>query len=190
MKNKILVIDNYDSFVYNLVHYLEELGSEVVVKRNDEFTLEEVEHYNKILLSPGPGIPKEAGKMMDLIQKYAPTKSILGVCLGLQAIGEAFGGELENLPKVYHGVATFVITKVKDESLFNQVPTHFEVGRYHSWIVSNKNFPDELEITSVDDQGEIMSLRHKKYDLKGVQFHPESVLTPQGKKMIQNWIEN
>lgn len=188
MKTKVLVIDNYDSFVYNLVHYLEEFGCEVTVKRNDEVELNEVEAFDKILLSPGPGIPSEAGKMMTIIEKFAPTKSIFGVCLGQQAIGEAFGGKLENLEKVYHGVAAFAISNVDDEPLFRFVPKYFEVGRYHSWVVSNEDFPGVLEITSVDDNGQIMSLRHREFDVKGVQFHPESILTPQGKRMIQNWV--
>ncbi len=190
MKKKILVIDNYDSFVYNLVHYLEEFDCEVIVKRNDQIELEEVNEFGKILLSPGPGIPVEAGRMMEIIEKFASTKSILGVCLGQQAIGEVFGGKLENLDQVYHGVATFSIVKVADEPLFQNIPTHFEIGRYHSWVVSRENFPDELEITSVDENGQIMSLRHKKYDVRGVQFHPESILTPYGKKIIENWVNN
>lgn len=188
MKTKVLVIDNYDSFVYNLVHYLEELDCEVTVKRNDQIEMEEIEPFHKILLSPGPGIPSEAGKLMEIIEKFAPTKSIFGVCLGQQAIGEAFGGKLQNLNQVFHGVSTFAISKVEDEILFRNVPKYFEVGRYHSWIVSTENFPEALEITSVDQEGNIMSLRHKQYDVRGVQFHPESVLTPQGKKIIENWI--
>lgn len=187
---KILVIDNYDSFVYNLVHYLEEFSTEVIVRRNDKVTLEEVDAYEKILLSPGPGVPSEAGKLMEIIEKFAPTKSIFGVCLGQQAIGEAFGGKLENLEKVYHGVSTYTIVKKSDEILFKNVPSHLEIGRYHSWVVSNEDFPEDLEITSVDENGQIMSLRHKTYDVRGVQFHPESILTPQGKKIIENWINN
>ncbi len=187
-KKKILVIDNYDSFVYNLVHYLEEFDTEVTVKRNDQIDLEEIEAFDKILLSPGPGIPSEAGKLMEIIEKFSPTKSIFGVCLGQQAIGEVFGGKLENLDQVYHGVSTYAIVKANNESLFQNVPSHFEIGRYHSWVVSNEHFPEELEITSVDENGQIMSLRHRKYDVKGVQFHPESILTPNGKKIIENWI--
>lgn len=190
MKKQILVIDNYDSFVYNLVHYLEEFDCEVTVKRNDEIELEEAERFDKILLSPGPGIPNEAGKMMEIIQKFAPTKSIFGVCLGQQAIGEVFGGKLDNLDQVYHGVATYSIVKTPDEILFKNVPSHFEIGRYHSWVVSKNNFPDELEITSVDENGQIMSLRHRTYDVRGVQFHPESILTPYGKKIIENWVNS
>lgn len=186
---KILVIDNYDSFVYNLVHYLEEFDCEVTVRRNDQIELSEVKSFDKILLSPGPGIPSEAGKMMEIIREFASSKSILGVCLGQQAIGEVFGGKLENLDDVFHGVATFSIVKVSDEPLFQNIPTHFEIGRYHSWVVSRENFPDELEITSVDENGQIMALRHRNYDVRGVQFHPESILTPNGKKIIENWVK-
>lgn len=190
MKNKILVIDNYDSFVYNLVHYLEELDCEVIVKRNNQIGLEEVNEFQKILLSPGPGIPAEAGIMNEIIEKYAATKSIFGVCLGQQAIGEVFGGKLDNLNEVYHGVSTFTIRTLDDEKIYHDVPKYFEVGRYHSWVVSNDEFPKELEITAVDENGQIMSLRHKTYDVRGVQFHPESILTPQGKKIIENWVNN
>ncbi|PHQ28222.1 anthranilate synthase component II [Leeuwenhoekiella nanhaiensis] len=185
---KILVIDNYDSFVYNLVHYLEDLDCEVTVKRNDQLTLEEVQDYDKILLSPGPGIPDEAGLLKAIIKEYAPIKSMFGVCLGQQAIGEVFGGSLINLDTVFHGVATKAKQTVKDETLFKDIPEEFEIGRYHSWVVAPEEFPEELEITSVDDNGQIMSLRHKTYDVRGVQFHPESVLTPEGKKMIKNWL--
>ncbi|MFC6096394.1 anthranilate synthase component II [Flavobacterium qiangtangense] len=187
---KIAVIDNYDSFTYNLVHYLEDLGAKVIVLRNDEFDLEELESFQKILLSPGPGIPDEAGLLKQVIKHFAPTKSILGICLGQQAIGEVFGGSLTNLEKVYHGVATKVKIEVDDEDLFKDIPKEFEVGRYHSWVVSNEGFPEDLEITSKDENGEIMSLRHRKYDLKGVQFHPESVLTPHGKTILKNWLES
>jgi anthranilate synthase component 2 len=185
---KILVIDNYDSFTYNLVHYLEDLNGDVTVVRNDEFDLEEVKNYDKILLSPGPGLPNEAGLLKQLIQTYAPTKSILGVCLGLQAIGEVFGGQLRNLEKVYHGVATKVQIQVNDENLFDGLPNEIEVGRYHSWVVDPSDFPDSLQITATDSNGEIMALRHKTFDVKGVQFHPESVLTPDGKKILENWL--
>lgn len=185
---KIIVIDNYDSFTYNLVHYLEDLNAEVTVYRNDEFELSELEKFDKILLSPGPGIPDEAGLLKQVIQKYAPTKSILGICLGLQAIGEVFGGKLINLEKVYHGVATKVI-KVSDDFIFNEIPDEMEVGRYHSWSVSTENFPEVLEITSVDENGQVMSLKHKTYDVRGVQYHPESVLTPYGKKILENWLK-
>lgn len=183
---KILVIDNYDSFTYNLVHYLEELGCEVTVKRNDQLRLEEVEDFEKIVLSPGPGIPDEAGLLKQIIATYAPTKSIFGVCLGQQAIGEVFGGSLINLKEVYHGIAT-TIKITKEDILFKDIPKAIEVGRYHSWVV-HPDLPDDLEATSVDENGQIMSLRHKTYDVRAVQFHPESVLTPHGKKMLENWI--
>jgi anthranilate synthase component 2 len=186
---KILVIDNYDSFTYNLVHYLEDLDCEVTVYRNDEFDIDEISHFDKILLSPGPGIPDEAGLLKAVIAKYAPTKSILGVCLGQQAIGEVFGGTLSNLDKVYHGVATMVKTSVNDELLFEGLGNEFEVGRYHSWVV-DANLPDVLEATSFDENGQVMSLRHKTFDVRGVQFHPESVLTPNGKKILENWLKS
>ncbi len=184
---KILVIDNYDSFVYNLVHYLEELDCKVVVRRNDQLHLDDVEDYDKILLSPGPGIPDEAGLLKPIIKKYAASKSILGVCLGMQAIGEVFGGTLNNLDNVYHGVATKIKLFVDDEYLFKNLNPEIMVGRYHSWVV-DKNLPDVLQATSYDEAGEIMSLRHKEFDVRGVQFHPESVLTPDGKEMIRNWV--
>ena len=186
---KILVIDNYDSFTYNLVHYLEDLDCEVTVYRNDEFELDEIADFDKILLSPGPGIPDEAGLLKQVIQQYGPTKSIFGVCLGQQAIGEVYGGTLSNLDKVYHGVATNVTKSVNDELLFEGLENEFEVGRYHSWVV-DANLPDCLEATSFDENGQVMSLRHKKYDVRGVQFHPESVLTPNGKKMLENWVKS
>lgn len=186
----IAVIDNYDSFTYNLVHYLQDLNCEVTVFRNDEFEINELEKFDKILLSPGPGIPDEAGLLKEVIKVYASKKSILGVCLGQQAIGEVFGGSLTNLPKVYHGVATNIKVLVDDEVLFKGLEKEIEVGRYHSWVVANEGFPSDLEITSVDHNNEIMSLRHKKYDVRAVQFHPESVLTPDGKKMLENWVNN
>ena len=186
---KILVIDNYDSFTYNLVHYLEDLDCEVTVYRNDEFELDEIAHFDKILLSPGPGIPDEAGLLKQVIQQYGPTKSIFGVCLGQQAIGEVYGGTLSNLDKVYHGVATNVTKSVNDELLFEGLENEFEVGRYHSWVV-DANLPDCLEATSFDENGQVMSLRHQTYDVRGVQFHPESVLTPNGKKMLENWVKS
>jgi anthranilate synthase component 2 len=186
---KILVIDNYDSFTYNLVHYLEDLNCEVTVYRNDEFDIDEIGHFDKILLSPGPGIPDEAGLLKAVIAKYAPTKSILGVCLGQQAIGEVFGGTLSNLDKVYHGVSSMVKTSVDDELLFEGLGNEFEVGRYHSWVV-NADLPKVLEATSFDENGQVMSLRHKTFDVRGVQFHPESVLTPNGKKILENWLKN
>ncbi len=185
---QVLVIDNYDSFVYNLVHYLEELDCEVTVCRNDEITLEEIARYDKILLSPGPGIPEEAGLLKAIVKEYASSKSILGVCLGQQAIGEVFGGRLINLESVYHGVATKVTKSVVDEDLFDGIENDFEVGRYHSWVVDS-NLPECLEATSHDENGQVMSLRHREFDVKGVQFHPESVLTPDGKKIIKNWIK-
>lgn len=186
---KIAVIDNYDSFTYNLVHYLDDLGAEVSVFRNDEFELKELEPFHKILLSPGPGIPDEAGLLKEVIKTYAKTKSIFGVCLGLQAIGEVFGGTLTNLEKVYHGIATKV-TKTEDDFIFNGLPNEMEVGRYHSWVISNENFPQNLIITSKDENGQIMSLKHSVYDVRGVQYHPESVLTPNGKKILENWLSN
>lgn len=188
---KILVLDNYDSFTYNLVHYIEELlGEKVDVYRNDEIALDSIAKYDKIVLSPGPGVPDEAGIMEDLIKRYAPTKSILGVCLGCQAIAEVFGGSIRNMNKVYHGVATPITVTDKDEKLFDEVPETFSAGRYHSWIVNRKDLPDELTVTSVDEENEIMSLRHKTLDVKGVQFHPESILTENGKQMIKNWLFN
>lgn len=187
MKN-IVVIDNYDSFTYNLVHYLQDLDCQVTVFRNDEFNLEELQSFDKIVLSPGPGVPSEAGLLKAVIEKYATTKPILGVCLGQQAIGEVFGGSLTNLEKVYHGVATNIKIVVSDESLFDGLENEFEVGRYHSWVISHNNFPAELEITSTDHNGQIMSIRHKKFDVKGVQFHPESILTPNGKQILKNWV--
>jgi anthranilate synthase component 2 len=186
---KIVVIDNYDSFTYNLVHYLEDLNAEVTVLRNDEFELEELEKFDKILLSPGPGIPEEAGLLKAVIAKYSPTKSIFGVCLGLQAIGEVFGGKLINLEKVYHGIATKSF-QTNDDFIFNDLPKELEVGRYHSWVLSNDHFPNDLVITSVDENGQIMSIKHSKYDVRGVQYHPESVLTPYGKKILENWLKN
>ncbi|WP_141879171.1 aminodeoxychorismate/anthranilate synthase component II [Gramella sp. Hel_I_59] len=186
---KILVIDNYDSFVYNLVHYLEELDCEVTVKRNDQLDLEDVAEYDKILLSPGPGIPDEAGLLKQIIMEYGATKSILGVCLGMQAIGEVYGGTLLNLKEVYHGVATSIEVFVEDEYLYSGLEQELEVGRYHSWVVA-KELPPQLQATSYDIKGEVMSLRHKEFDVRGVQFHPESVLTPDGKKMIKNWVEH
>ena len=185
---RVLMIDNYDSFVYNLVHYLEDLNCEVVVKRNDQLSLEEVAPFDKIVLSPGPGIPDEAGLLKDIIEKYGSTKSIFGVCLGQQAIGEVYGGTLVNLDEVYHGVATEVKVTKKDV-LFEDLPSTFEVGRYHSWVVHNE-LPDCLEATSFDENGQIMSLRHKEYDVCGVQYHPESVLTPHGKKILENWLKS
>ena len=189
MKTKVLVIDNYDSFTYNLVHYLEDLNCNVSVVRNDKLSLDDIKPFNKIVLSPGPGIPDEAGLLKAIIETFAPTKSILGVCLGQQAIGDVFGGTLINLDEVYHGVATNVTITVDDESLFNGLNKNIEVGRYHSWVV-DANLPESLEATSFDENGQVMSLRHKVYDVKGVQYHPESVLTPDGKKILENWVNS
>ena len=185
---KILVFDNYDSFTYNLVHLVEKITHEKVdVYRNDQIPLEKIKEYDKIILSPGPGIPSEAGLLLDVIREYAPTKSILGVCLGHQAIGQVFGGQLENLSSVFHGVATPCQLE-KDNLLFRGLPETIEVGRYHSWVVKEDGFPEELEITARDDNNFIMGLQHKKYDVKGVQFHPESVLTPEGEVILRNWL--
>ncbi len=184
---KVLVIDNYDSFTYNLVHYLEDLDCEVTVKYNDAISIEEVGLFDKILLSPGPGIPDEAGILKTVIARYAPYKSIFGVCLGMQAIAEVFGGRLINLNKLFHGVATEVAIVGEDSFLFEGLPSHFEVGRYHSWAVA-RPLPDDLIVTSVDEQGLVMSLRHKNYDVRGVQYHPESVLTSLGKQILSNWV--
>lgn len=214
---KILVFDNYDSFTYNLVHLVEKiLHQEVDVYRNDQIPLEQVKEYDKIILSPGPGIPEEAGLLLSLIREYASSKSILGVCLGHQAIGEAFGGKLVNLTTVYHGVATRVRVVCREtavdsqrsvsdsyrdgerqsmnsslithHSLFEDLPDEFEAGRYHSWIISDEDFPEDLEVTARDDNHYIMALQHKTYDVQGVQFHPESVLTPVGEKILRNWL--
>ena len=184
----VFVIDNYDSFTYNLVHYLEELGCEVIVKRNDQFELDELEEYNLILLSPGPGIPNESGLLKASIKRYAKTKKILGICLGQQAIAEVFGGSLINLDKVYHGIST-PVTISEEDVLFEGLPKTFEVGRYHSWVVQTP-LPKELIPTSFDQDGQLMSLRHKIYDVRAVQYHPESVLTPNGKKILENWINS
>ena len=187
---KILVFDNYDSFTYNLVQIIEQIVDEKVdVFRNDQIPLENIEKYDKIILSPGPGIPEEAGILLELIKKYAPTKSIFGVCLGQQAIAEAFGGSLINLSEIYHGVAT-ESNQIKEHSIFKNLPKTLEVGRYHSWAVNPENFPEELEITSVDKNGMIMSLKHKTYDVHAVQYHPESILTPKGFDILQNFLLN
>jgi anthranilate synthase component 2 len=189
MAAKILVFDNYDSFTYNLVHLVEKiLHQKVDVYRNDEIALEKVREYDKIILSPGPGIPVEAGLLLPLIKEYASSKSILGVCLGHQAIGEAFGGKLINLSTVYHGVATNCRLLNGKSQLFKGLPETIEAGRYHSWIISDENFPNELEVTARDDNNYIMGLQHKNYDVQGVQFHPESVLTPMGEEIMKNWL--
>ena len=181
------MIDNYDSFTFNLVHYLEDLDCEVIVKRNDQLSLEEVDSFDEIVLSPGPGIPDEAGLLKQIIETYGRSKRIFGVCLGQQAIGEVYGGNLINLDEVYHGVAT-TIEIVKDDYIFRDLPKQLEVGRYHSWVVDT-NLPEALEATSFDENGQIMSLKHKTFDIRAVQFHPESVLTPQGKQILKNWLE-
>jgi anthranilate synthase component 2 len=191
---KILVFDNYDSFTYNLVHLVEKIThTKVDVFRNDELPMEKAKEYDKIILSPGPGIPSEAGMLLPLIKEYAATKSILGVCLGHQAIGEAFGGTLTNLSTVYHGVATPIEVKSEKSKvksrLFEGLPDTIEVGRYHSWVINENNFPEDLEITARDANGFIMGLQHLKFDVQGVQFHPESVLTPVGEKILSNWLK-
>lgn len=186
---KILLLDNYDSFTFNLVHIVKELGYEIDVVRNDKMALEAVDAYDKILLSPGPGIPEEAGILLPLIERYAPTKSILGVCLGEQAIGQVFGAKLINLQEVYHGISS-VIDVVADEPLFKGMGNPFMGGRYHSWVVDPENLPECLEVTAIERESrQIMALRHKEYDVKGIQFHPESVLTPNGKTIIENWLK-
>lgn len=185
---KIVIIDNYDSFTYNLSHLVKELGADVTVVRNDQFTLSDLEAFDKIILSPGPGIPSEAGLLLDVIRAYAGRKPILGVCLGHQAIGEVFGGQLVNLGEVFHGVAT-PCHITQPDYLFEGLPSDITVGRYHSWVVDATTMPDCLEITSLSDEGQVMSLRHKAYDIRGIQYHPESVLTPDGKAILKNWIE-
>jgi anthranilate synthase component 2 len=191
---RILVFDNYDSFTYNLVHLVEKITHEKVdVFRNDELPMEKVQEYDRIILSPGPGIPSEAGMLLPLIREYAASKPILGVCLGHQAIGEVFGGTLVNLASVYHGVATPVLVRSEKSGvrskLFDGLPDEFAVGRYHSWVVTDKDFPEELEITARDQNGFVMALQHTKYDIQGVQFHPESVLTPDGETILRNWLK-
>ena len=191
---KILIFDNYDSFTYNLVHMVEKIThTKVDVYRNDQLPLEKVKEYDKIILSPGPGIPSEAGSLLEVIKEYASTKSILGVCLGHQAIGEAFGGKLINLDTVYHGVATPIEVKSKKlpgkNDLFDGLPTKIDVGRYHSWIISDEDFPEDLEVTARAENNLIMALQHKTFDVQGVQFHPESVLTPDGEKILMNWLK-
>ena len=187
---KILVFDNYDSFTYNLVHLVEKiLHTKVDVFRNDAITLDKVQAYDKIILSPGPGVPTEAGLLLPLIKQYAATKSILGVCLGHQAIGQAFGGSLINLDTVFHGVATPIQIIKEDTPILRGLKNPVEVGRYHSWIVDDKTLPQELEITAVDDNGYIMAMQHKNYDVQGVQFHPESILTPCGEQIMRNWLK-
>lgn len=187
---KILVFDNYDSFTYNLVHYLEKVSdASIEVHRNDKIDIKEIERFDKILLSPGPGIPSEAGILLDVIKMYAPSKNILGVCLGQQAIAEALGGSLSNLKDVFHGVAT-PVDIINEDIIFKNIPRKIKVGRYHSWVVNKSDLPTELEITAVDENGQIMALRHKKYAVRGVQFHPESILTEYGLQMIENWVKS
>ena len=185
---KTVIIDNYDSFTYNLAHLVKELGAEVDVLRNDKFELEELEKYDKIILSPGPGIPEEAGLLLEVIRTYAGRKPILGVCLGEHAIGQAFGGKLTNLSEVFHGIQTNVKIKNKDY-IFSGLPTEIPVGRYHSWVVDTDGFPEELVITAISSEGQIMALKHREYDVHGIQFHPESVLTPDGKQIVGNWLK-
>lgn len=184
---KIAIIDNYDSFTYNLSHLVKELGAEVSVMRNDQFAMNDLQAYDKIILSPGPGIPSEAGLLLDVIRTYAGKKPMLGVCLGHQAIGEVFGAELTNLSEVYHGVQTEG-TQLGNDPIFATLPERIAMGRYHSWVVSRNHFPQCLEITALSDDGMIMALRHKQYNIHGIQFHPESVLTPQGRTIIDNWL--
>ena len=177
---KTVIIDNYDSFTYNLAHLVKELGAETDVLRNDKFRLEELEPYDKIILSPGPGVPEEAGLLLDVIRTYAERKPILGVCLGEQAIGQVFGGKLVNLEEVFHGV--------QEDYIFCGLPNRIPVGRYHSWVVDTKDFPEALAITAISPEGQIMALKHREYDIHGIQFHPESVLTPDGKTIVKNWL--
>ena len=184
---KTVIIDNYDSFTYNLSHLVKELGAEVTVLRNDQFELPCLEEYDNIILSPGPGIPSEAGQLMDVIRTYKGRKPILGVCLGHQAIGEVFGARLENLKEVFHGVAT--PCHLLEDTIFTGLPKDITIGRYHSWVVAKEDFPTCLEITAISDEGQVMALRHKHYDIHGIQFHPESVLTPNGKEIIKNFMQ-
>ena len=185
---KILLLDNYDSFTYNLAHLVKELGAKVDVLRNDQFKIEELEQYDKIILSPGPGVPEEAGLLLDVIRTYSGKKPILGVCLGEQAIGQVFGGRLVNLSKVFHGVQTD-IQLTEPDYIFRGLPARIPVGRYHSWVVDTENFPETLAITAVSPEGQIMALKHREYDVRGIQFHPESVLTPDGKQIMANWLQ-
>lgn len=196
---KIVIIDNYDSFTYNLSHLVKELGADVTVYRNDQFQMPQIEEFDKIILSPGPGIPSEAGLLLDVIRTYAGKKPMLGVCLGHQAIGEAFGGQLTNLSDVFHGVATEgTVLHISDgvanadgaivDSIFAKLTSRITMGRYHSWVVSKDGFPSCLEVTAESDEGQIMALRHREYDIRGIQFHPESVLTTEGKTMLRNWL--
>ncbi len=190
MKEKILVLDNYDSFTYNLVHYIKELtDSEVVVKRNDEIDIEEIDKFDIIIFSPGPGIPQNAGIMIDAIRKYGPNKKILGVCLGHQAIGYAYGADLKNLDKVYHGIQTPINIINSKDKIFNGISIKPKVGRYHSWVIDKNTIGENLEITAESEDGQIMAIKHKQFDVWGLQFHPESIMTGEGKRMIKNFLE-
>jgi len=185
----ILIIDNYDSFTYNLLHLVNELGLNCTVWRNDQFNIDDVNAFDQVILSPGPGIPSEAGLLLEVIEKYSPTKSIFGVCLGQQAIAEVFGGKLYNLRQPMHGIATPIKVTDEKEKLFLGLPESFKVGRYHSWVVDEKAIPDTLTVTAIDEaDNSVMALRHQEYDVRGVQFHPESILTEFGKEMMANWI--
>ncbi len=186
---KLLIIDNYDSFTYNIVHATRELGISPTVSRNDRFSIEDAGKYDKIIISPGPGIPEEAGIMPEVLRQYADKKPIMGICLGHQAIGERFGAHLKNLNQVYHGIKT-PVNIITDDYLFHGVPKRFDAGRYHSWVIDPMDFPESLEVIAVSDDNEIMAIRHKKYDVRGVQFHPESILTPYGLKIIENWLKH
>jgi len=187
--NKIVIIDNYDSFTYNLVHLINEIiDGEVTVLRNDQFDIEDIETFDYIILSPGPGLPEEAGLLKDVIRKYGATKKIFGVCLGLQAIGEVFGGKLKNLSKVFHGMKTMMNQTENMDPIFNGIAQSFEAGRYHSWVIDKDSCPDSLLVTAVDEDGEIMAARHKDLQIYGVQFHPESIMTPDGRKMLTNFL--
>lgn len=185
----LLILDNYDSFTYNIVHVLRSLGLEPTICRNDRITLDEIEEFDKIIISPGPGIPSEAGILPSLLDRYATSKSILGVCLGHQAIGERFGAHLRNLPEVYHGIKSEITVTVPDDYIFRGLPVNIEVGRYHSWVVDKEQFPECLEITAISPDDEIMAIRHRTLDVRGVQFHPESILTPQGITILSNWVK-
>lgn len=186
---RLLIFDNYDSFTYNLAHAVRLLGVEPDVKRNDKITLDEIDAYDKIIISPGPGIPSESGILPQLLQRFAAEKPILGVCLGHQAIGERFGARLRNLSSVWHGVQS-PARLTADDYLFVGIPSEFEVGRYHSWVVDRDSLPEELEVTAVSPDGEIMAMRHRTLDVRGVQFHPESILTPYGLEILENWIKH
>lgn len=186
---RLLILDNYDSFTYNIVHAVKQLGYEPDVIRNNQIKIEEFDKYDKIIISPGPGIPSESGILPEFLKEYADKKSILGICLGHQAIGERFGATLLNLPQVYHGIQT-PIKIIANDYIFNGLPAEINVGRYHSWVIDTKNFPNELEITALDSEGNIMAIRHKSLDIRGVQFHPESILTPDGVQILSNWLNH